>query len=164
MAARILGMGDVLGLIEEVEQKVDREKATALAGKLAKGKEFDLADFRAQIDEMKKMGGLKEMMGKLPGVAELPQEALNRVDDREFVRFGAIIDSMTPHERRFPAIIKASRRQRIARGSGTQVQDVNRLLKQFDQMQKMMKKISKKGGLAKLMRGMRANMPKGMRF
>jgi signal recognition particle subunit SRP54 len=164
MATRILGMGDVLGLIEQVEQKVDRDKATALAGKLARGKEFDLADFRAQIEEMRKMGGVKEMMGKLPGISDLPPGALNRVDDREFVRFGAIIDSMTPQERRFPAVIKASRRQRIARGSGTQVQDVNRLLKQFDQMQKMMKKITRKGGLAKLMRGMRANLPKGMRF
>ncbi|MGE0384722.1 MAG: signal recognition particle protein [Gammaproteobacteria bacterium] len=164
MASRILGMGDVLGLIEEVERKVDRDKAVALATKITKGKEFDLSDFRAQIDEMRKMGGLKEMMGKLPGMSELPPEVAGRIDDREMVKFAAMIDSMTPGERRYPDVIKASRKQRIARGSGTQIQDINRLLKQFGQMQKVMKKIGKKGGLAKLMRGMRANMPRGMRF
>ncbi len=164
MASRILGMGDVLGLIEDVEQKVDRDQAAALAQKLTRGKEFDLADFRAQLHEMRKMGGLKELMGKLPGVSELPAGVADRVNDRELVKFAAIIDSMTPGERRFPAILKASRKVRIAKGSGTEVQDINRLLKQFGQMQKMMKKIGQKGGLAKLMRGMKSNLPRGMRF
>lgn len=164
MAARILGMGDVLGLIEDVERKVDRDKAAALAKKIGKGTELDLQDFRAQIDEMRKMGGLKELVGKLPGMTELPAQVARQLDDRELVKFAAIIDSMTPHERQFPGVIKASRKQRIARGSGTQVQDVNRLLKQFTQMQKVMKKMSKKGGMAKLMRGMQAHMGRRMRF
>ncbi|MCC7411237.1 MAG: signal recognition particle protein [Gammaproteobacteria bacterium] len=164
MAARILGMGDVLGLIEDVERKVDHDKAAALATKIGKGRDFDLEDFRTQLDEMRNMGGLKELVGKLPGMNELPAQVANQLNDRELVKFAAIIDSMTAQERRFPAVVKASRKQRIARGSGTEIQDVNRLLKQFGHMQKMMKKISKKGGLAKLMRGMRANMPRGVRF
>jgi len=164
MASRILGMGDVLGLIEEVESKVDRDKATELAHKLKRGKEFNLEDFRAQIDEMRKMGGLEGLVGKLPGMSELPAQVAGQVNDGELVRFAAIIDSMTPHERRFPAVVKASRKQRIARGSGTQVQDVNRLLKQFGQMQKVMKKMSKKGGLARMMRGLQGNMMRGARF
>ena len=161
MASRILGMGDVLSLIEEVEQKVDKDKAAKVADKLAKGKGFDLSDFRDQLEQMKNMGGLTSLMSKLPGVAELPEQVKNRVNDRDMVRLAAIIDSMTPNERRFPAIIKASRKQRIAAGSGTQVQDVNRLLKQFENMQRMMKKVSKKGGLQALMRGMRGQFPPG---
>jgi len=164
VASRILGMGDVLSLIEEVEQKVDREQAAKVAAKLSKGKGFDLADFREQIEQMKNMGGLSALMGKLPGTAELPEHVKSRVNDREMVRLAAIIDSMTPQERQFPAIIKASRKKRIADGSGSQVQDVNRLLKQFDQMQRMMKKVSKKGGLQALMRGMQGRMPPGMPF
>ncbi|MBI2802280.1 MAG: signal recognition particle protein [Gammaproteobacteria bacterium] len=164
IASRILGMGDVLSLIEEVEQKVDRDQAAKVAAKLSKGKGFDLQDFREQIDQMKNMGGLSALMGKLPGVAELPAHVKDRVNDKEFSKLGAIIDSMTPQERRFPAVIKASRKRRIADGSGNQVQDVNRLLKQFDQMQRMMKKVSKKGGLQALMRGMQGRLPPGMPF
>jgi signal recognition particle subunit SRP54 len=161
MASRILGMGDVLSLIEEVEQKVDKEKAAKVAEKLATGKGFDLADFREQLEQMKNMGGLASLMSKLPGVAELPDQVKNRVNDKEMVKLAAIIDSMTPRERKFPAILKASRKVRIAKGSGTQVQDVNRLLKQFENMQRMMKKVSKKGGLQALMRGMRSQRPPG---
>ncbi len=164
IASRILGMGDVLSLIEEVEQKVDRDQAAKVAAKLSKGKGFDLQDFREQIDQMKNMGGLSALMSKLPGVAELPAQVKDRVNDKEFSKLGAIIDSMTPQERRFPAVIKASRKRRIADGSGNQVQDVNRLLKQFDQMQRMMKKVSKKGGLQALMRGMQGRLPPGMPF
>jgi signal recognition particle subunit SRP54 len=161
MASRILGMGDVLSLIEEVEQKVDKQKAAKVAEKLATGKGFDLADFREQLEQMKNMGGLASLMSKLPGVAELPDQVKNRVNDKEMVKLAAIIDSMTPRERKFPAILKASRKVRIAKGSGTLVQDVNRLLKQFENMQRMMKKVSKKGGLQALMRGMRTQMPPG---
>ena len=161
MASRILGMGDVLTLIEEVEQKVDKDKAARVAEKITKGKGFDLSDFREQIDQMRNMGGLTALMSKLPGMGELPEHVKNRANDKEMMRLAAIIDSMTPQERRFPAVIKASRKQRIAAGSGTQVQDVNRLLKQFENVQRMMKKVSKKGGLQALMRGMRGQMPPG---
>ena len=161
LASRILGMGDVLSLIEEVEQKVDQEKALKVAEKLKKGKGFDLQDFRDQLDQMRNMGGMSALLGKLPGMTNLPDNVKNQVNDRELVRLTAIIDSMTPHERQFPAAIKASRKKRIASGSGTHVQDVNKLLKQFDQMQRMMKKMTKKGGLKNLMRGMRGQMPPG---
>jgi len=164
MASRILGMGDVLSLIEEVEQKVDREQALKVAEKLKKGKGFDLEDFRDQMKQMQNMGGLQGLMAKMPGMADLPPEAMNQVNDREVVKLVAIIDSMTPQERRFPAVIKASRKKRIAAGSGTEVQDVNRLLKQFTQMQKMMKKLSKKGGMKNMMRGLSGRLPPGMRF
>lgn len=161
MASRILGMGDVLSLIEEVEQKVDHDKAAKVAKKLQKGKGFDLQDFRDQLDQMNNMGGMSTLLGKLPGMTNLPDNVRDQVNDKEMMRLAAIIDSMTPHERRFPAVIKASRKRRIASGSGTRVQDVNKLLKQFDQMQKMMKKLSKKGGLKNMMRGMRGQMPPG---
>ena len=161
VASRILGMGDVLTLIEEVEQKVDQEKALKVAEKLKKGKGFDLQDFREQIDQMRNMGGLQALLGKLPGMSNLPDQVKSQVNDKELTKLAAMIDSMTPQEREFPAIIKASRKVRIANGSGTQVQDVNKLLKQFLQMQKMMKKMSKKGALKNLMRGMRGQMPPG---
>ncbi len=164
VASRILGMGDVLSLIEEVEQKVDRDQAAKVAAKLSKGKGFDLQDFRDQLEQMRNMGGLSALMGKLPGTAELPEHVKNRVNDGELVRLAAIIDSMTRQERQFPAVLKASRKKRVADGSGTQVQDVNRLLKQFDQMQRMMKKVSKKGGMQSLMRGLKGRMPPGMPF
>ena len=164
VASRILGMGDVLSLIEEVEQKVDRDQAAKIAQKLSKGKGFDLQDFRDQLEQMRNMGGLTALMGKLPGTAELPDHVKNRVNDKELVRLAAIIDSMTRQEKLFPAVLKASRKKRIADGSGTQVQDVNRLLKQFDQMQRMMKKVSKKGGLQSLMRGLQGRMPPGIPF
>jgi signal recognition particle subunit SRP54 len=164
IASRILGMGDVLGLIEEVERKVDREQATRLATKLKKGRGFDLTDFRDQLRQMRSMGGLGELLDRLPGMATLPAGVKEQVNDRELVRLTAIIDSMTPHERRHPGVINGSRRKRIAAGSGTQVQDVNRLLKQFDQMQKLMKRVTKKGGLAGLMRGLKGRLPPGPPF
>ena len=164
IATRILGMGDVLGLIEEVEKKVDREKAKKLAGKIKKGQGFSLVDFRDQLQQMRGMGGISSLMDKLPGVQGLPAGMAAKVNDRELVRLEAIIDSMTPMERDKPAIINGSRKKRIASGSGTQVQDVNRLLKQFSQMQKMMKRFSKKGGMAKMLRGFGNKLPPGMRF
>lgn len=163
VASRILGMGDVLSLVEEAERKVDKEKAAKLAAKLGKGKRFDLEDFHDQLEQMIGMGGLGSLMEKLPGIGQLPKEVRNKVDDRDMHRMLAIIRSMTPGERQFPDIIKGSRRRRIAAGSGTQVQDVNRLLKQFTQMQKMMKKMSK-GGIKNMMRGMKGRMPQGFPF
>lgn len=164
VASRILGMGDVLSLIEEVEQKTDREKAEKFAKKLKRGKGFNLADFREQLQQMRSMGGLGGLMDKLPGMGNMPQAAMQQVNDKQFMRLEAIIDSMTPQERVNPGIINGSRKKRIASGSGTQIQDVNRLLKQFNQMQKMMKKMSKKGGMAKMMRGMGGRLPPGMGF
>ena len=163
VASRILGMGDVLSLVEEAERKVDKTKAAKLAKKLHKGKRFDLEDFHDQLEQMMGMGGLGSLMDKLPGVGQLPQNVRDQVNDRDMHRMLAIIRSMTSQERRFPDIIKGSRRRRIAAGSGTQVQDVNRLLKQFMQMQKMMKKMSK-GGMKNMMRGMKGRMPQGFPF
>jgi len=163
VASRILGMGDVLSLVEEAQRKVDKETAAKLAGKLQKGKRFDLSDFHDQLEQMLGMGGLGSLIDKLPGVGQLPQSVRDQVNDREMHRMLAIIRSMTPQERRFPDIIKGSRRKRIAAGSGTQVQDVNRLLKQFMQMQKMMKKMSK-GGMKNMMRGLKGRMPQGFPF
>ncbi|MCW8828880.1 MAG: signal recognition particle protein [Gammaproteobacteria bacterium] len=165
LASRILDMGDVLSLVEEVEGKVDRKKAEQLASKLKKGKGFDLEDFRDQLQQLQSLGGVGSLMDKLPGMANIPDAAKSQVNDKEFKRLEAIINSMTPGERRRPETIKGSRKRRIANGSGTQVQDVNRLLKQFTQMQKMMKKM-KKGGMAKMMRGLKGGgggMP-GMPF
>ncbi len=163
VASRILGMGDVLSLVEEAQQKVDHEKAARLAQKIHKGKGFDLEDFREQMQQMLGMGGMAGMMDKLPGMGNLPKGVKEQVNDREIHRMVAVINSMTQQERRHPDIIKASRRKRIAAGSGTQVQDVNRLLKQFAQMQKMMKKMSK-GGMAKMLRGLKGRMPPGLPF
>jgi len=162
MASRILGMGDMLSLIEEVEQKVDKKKAEKLAKKISKGKGFDLEDFREQLRQMKNMGGLSGLMEKLPGMGNISQAAKGQVNDKELTRLEAMINSMTPKERQFPAIIKGSRKRRIASGSGTRIQDINRLLKQFTQMQKMMKRMGK-GGLKGKMRGM-GNMMKGGGF
>jgi len=163
LASRILDMGDVLTLVEEVQSKVDQEKAQKLAAKLKKGKGFDLEDFRDQLQQLQNLGGIGALMDKLPGMANVPEAAKNQVNDKEFKRLEAIINSMTPHERRHPDLIKGSRKRRIASGSGTQVQDVNRLLKQFTQMQKMMKKMSK-GGMSKMLRGLKGRMPPGMPF
>jgi signal recognition particle subunit SRP54 len=160
MASRILGMGDVLSLIEEVEQKVDKAEAERLAKKVSKGKGFDLEDFRSQLRQMQNMGGIASLLDKMPGMSGMSQQMKNKVDDKQFARLEAMINSMTPHERRFPKVINGSRKKRIAAGSGTQIQDVNRLLKQFTQMQKMMKKMSK-GGMKKMMRGMKGQMPPG---
>ena len=161
IASRILGMGDVLSLIEEMERNVDKEKATKLAQKVQKGKGFDLEDFREQLVQMRNMGGMMSMLDKLPGVAGLPENVKGQLDDKLTVRMEAIINSMTPAERRNPDIIKGSRKKRIASGSGTEIQDVNRMLKQFDQMQKMMKKMAGKGGLRKMMSGMKNMLPPG---
>ena len=151
VASRILGMGDVVGLVEEVQRSVDEEKARKISQKLKKGKGFDLEDFRDQLFEVEKMGGLGGLMDKIPGMSALPQAARAQMGGGETNRLIAMINSMTPGERAFPAVIKGSRKRRIAAGSGTQVQEVNRLLKQFTQMQKMMKKMKGKGGMAKLM-------------
>jgi len=161
IASRILGMGDVLSLIEEVEQKVDRKKAEQLAKKVKSGKGFDLEDFRDQLVQMKSMGGMMGLMDKLPGMGNMSAQIKDQVNDKMTNQMEAIINSMTKGERQRPDIIKGSRKRRIATGSGTQIQDVNRLLKQFTQMQKMMKKMSGKGGMQKMMRGMKGMMPPG---
>ena len=163
VASRILGMGDVLSLVEEAQRTIDQDEAQKLATKFKKGKGFDLEDFRGQIQQMKKMGGISSMLDKMPGMGNLTPEVKDQVNDKEIRRLEAIINSMTPQERRKPDIIKGSRKRRIANGSGVQVQDVNRLLKQFTQMQKMMKKMQK-GGMKKLMRAMKGKMPPGMPF
>jgi signal recognition particle subunit SRP54 len=162
IASRILGMGDVLSLIEELEQKVDREQAAKVAAKVMKGQGFSLTDFRDQLVQMRNMGGMMSMLDKLPGMKNLPDGAKDQLNNKQFVKMEAIINSMTPKEREFPDLIKGSRKKRIAAGSGTQVQDVNQLLKQFSQMQKMMKQMSGKGGLMKMMRGLGGKLPPGM--
>lgn len=162
MASRILGMGDVLSLIEEAKKGIDEQQAVAFAKKLKSGKDFDLNDFKEQIAQMRKMGGLSSMMDKLP--AQFAQAASQMPvggEEKAIGRVEGIINSMTPAERSKPELIKASRKRRIAMGAGVQVQEVNRLLKQFEQTQKMMKQFSK-GGIAKLMRGMKGMLP-GMR-
>ena len=162
IASRILGMGDVLSLIEEAEQKLDKKKAEKLANKIKKGKGFDLEDFRDQLQQMQNMGGVSGMLEKLPGMSNLAQAAATaNVDTKMFKRMEVIIDSMTPLERRKPDLLNGSRKRRITDGSGTQIQDLNRLLKQHKQMSKMMKKMGKKGGMANLMRGMGGMMPPG---
>jgi signal recognition particle subunit SRP54 len=162
MASRILGMGDVLGLIEEAQRGVDQEKAKEFAQKLKTGKGFDLNDFKEQIGQMRKMGGMAGLLDKLPAqFAQAAQQAGSQVEDKAVRRLEGIINSMTPLERVKPELIKASRKRRIATGAGVQVQEVNRLLNQFEQTQKMMKQFSK-GGLQKMMRGMKGVLP-GMR-
>ncbi|MHB8347797.1 MAG: signal recognition particle protein [Acidiferrobacterales bacterium] len=158
MASRILGMGDVLSLVEQAQQSVDQEQARKLAQKITKGKRFDLEDFRDQLQQMEKMGGIASLIDKLPGVAGIPEAAKAQMDDRQTRRLIAIINSMTPQERRFPDIIRGSRKRRISAGSGAPVQEINRLLKQFGEMQKMMKRLGK-GGLGKMMRGMKGRLP-----
>jgi len=160
MASRILGMGDVLSLVEDVQRKVDHKKAEKLVKKLHKGKGFDLDDFKEQMEQMANMGGLGAMMDKLPGMGNVPDHVKNQVNDKEVGRTIAIINSMTAQEKQFPAVIKGSRKRRIAAGSGTQVQEINKLLKQFAQMQKMMKKM-KGGGMAKMMKGLKGKLPGG---
>ena len=157
MASRILGMGDVLTLIEEAQKNVDLEEAKKLAKKVKSGKGFDLTDFKAQIGQMRKMGGIAGLMDKLP--AELARAAQGAsVDERRIGRIEGIIDSMTPQERAKPEILKASRKRRIAAGAGVTVQEVNQLLNQFEQTQKMMKMVAK-GGMQKMMRGMKGMLP-----
>jgi signal recognition particle subunit SRP54 len=160
VASRILGMGDVLSLVEEVTSKVDQHKAAKLAKKLQKGEGFTLSDFKEQMEQMANMGGMAGLLDKLPGMGQMPDAVKAQVGDREVKKLIAIVNSMTAQERSFPAVIKGSRKKRIAAGSGTQVQDVNKLLKQFTQMQKVMKKM-KGGGMAKMMRGMQGKLPGG---
>jgi signal recognition particle subunit SRP54 len=160
VASRILGMGDVLSLVEEVSRKVDQKEAEKLAKKVMQGQGFTLQDFKEQIEQMNKLGGMGAMMDKLPGMGQIPDAVKAQAGDKEMGKLVAIINSMTAHERAFPAVIKGSRKRRIAQGSGTQVQDVNKLLKQFTQMQKMMKKM-KGGGLSKMMRGLKGRMGPG---
>lgn len=151
VASRILGMGDVVSLVEDVQQKIDIKKAEKMAKKFQKGKGFDLEDFRDQFQQLKSMGGITSLMDKLPGMGGMQQKAMSQFDEKQFMRQEAIINSMTPQERRFPAVLNGSRKRRIAAGSGTNIQDINKLMKQFTQMQKMMKKM-KKGGMKNMMK------------
>ena len=162
VASRILGMGDILGLIEEVEQQADQAEALRLAKKLKRGKGFTLADFREQLRQMDNMGGIADLLDKIPGLPGGAAALKPELDQGQFIRLGAIIDSMTRQERMTPEIINGSRKRRIAAGSGARIQDVNKLLKQHRQMQKMMKKMSAKGGMARLMRGLGGGAPPGM--
>ncbi|MCC7200584.1 MAG: signal recognition particle protein [Gammaproteobacteria bacterium] len=159
VASRILGMGDVLSLVEQVQSKVDQEKAEKVARKLVEGKGFDFNDLREQLQQFQSMGGLASIMDKLP-TQMLPAAAAGKIDDRLIRRQIAIINSMTPRERRRPAVIDGSRKRRIAAGSGLQVQEVNRLLKQFTEMERVMKKM-KGGGLKKMLRGLGGRFPGG---
>lgn len=159
MASRILGMGDVLSLIEEAKKGLDEEKAMAFAKKLKSGKGFDLNDFKEQIGQMRKMGGMAALMDKMPAqIAQAAGQLPAGTEDKMIRRVEGIINSMTPAERAKPELIKASRKRRIAMGAGVQVQEVNRLLNQFEQTQKMMKQFTK-GGIGKLMRGMKGMLP-----
>ncbi|QEL56588.1 signal recognition particle protein [Chromobacterium paludis] len=160
IASRILGMGDVLSLIEEVQKGIDQKEAEAMAKKLKSGKGFDLEDFKAQMQQMKKMGGMSNLLEKMPGqIGQMAKGIQGAEAEKSMRRIEGIINSMTMEERRKPELIKASRKRRIAAGSGVTVQEVNRLLAQFEQMQKMMKQFSSKGGMMKMMRGMKGMMP-----
>ncbi len=160
VASRILGMGDVLTLVEDAQKNVDQAKAQKLAQKMKKGKSFNLEDFREQMEQMSSMGSVSSLIDKIPGMSGMSQAAKSQIDDSQIKRTIAIINSMTFKERQFPALIKGSRKKRIAAGSGVQVQEVNKLMKQFMQMQKMMKKVSK-GGMKGMMRAMQGKMPGG---
>lgn len=161
ISSRILGMQDVISLIEQAERTVDRKKSEQMAKKLKKGKPFDLEDFRTQLQQIQNMGGLGKIAAHIPGLPNLPTAAKTQEGDKNFNKLEAIINSMTPQERRFPQVINGSRKRRIAQGAGSQIQDVNRLLKQFEQMQKMMKKFSK-GGMHKMMNKVKHMLPPGM--
>lgn len=159
MASRILGMGDVLSLIEDVQKGIDQDEAAKMAKKLKSGKGFDLEDFKSQIQQMKKMGGMANLMEKMPGqIGQMAKGIQGAEAEKGVRRIEGIINSMTPQERHKPELIKANRKRRIAMGSGVSVQEVNRLLKQFEETQKMMKQLQK-GGLMKLMRGMKGMLP-----
>jgi len=163
VASRILGMGDVVSLVEDVQQKVDQDKAQKLAKKIKKGKNFNMTDLKSQLEQMINMGGMAGLMDKIPGAANMPKNVPGMGDDKAIHQMIAMINSMTPHERRFPDVIKNTRKRRIAAGSGTQVQDVNKLLKQHLQMKKMMKKFSKKGGMQRMMQGLKGGgLPPGL--
>lgn len=160
IASRILGMGDMLSLIEQAERSIDKEKADKLVKKVAKGQRFDLEDLRDQLQQMQNMGGLTSMLDKMPGMGNIAQVAQKADMTKQFKMMDAIINSMTPAERRNPDDLNGSRKRRITLGSGTQIQDLNRLLKQHKQMAKMMQKM-KGGGMAKMMRGLGGMMPPG---
>lgn len=161
IASRILGMGDVLSLVEQVERKVDHKKAQKFAKKMSKGTRFTLDDFKDQLEQIGNMGGLTGLMDKIPGMAQVPDAVKAKVNDKDTARMIAIVNSMTPKERRFPDLIRGSRKRRIANGSGTKLADVSKVLKQFTQMQRMMKKMSG-GGMQKMMKKMaKAGMPPG---
>ncbi|HTH43729.1 MAG TPA: signal recognition particle protein [Oxalicibacterium sp.] len=163
MADRILGMGDILALVEEARKGVDMDAAQDLAQKIKGGGKFDLNDFKSQLAQMKKMGGMANLMDKLPAQMQMAASGANMgMADKQVARMEGIINSMTPQERAKPDLIKASRKRRIATGAGVQVQEVNRMLAQFDQMQSMMKKL-KGGGMMKMMRSMKGMLPGGMR-
>ncbi|HEY3300776.1 MAG TPA: signal recognition particle protein [Methylophilaceae bacterium] len=162
MASRVLGMGDVLSLIEQAQKNVDMDEAKKLADKIKSGKSFDLDDFKAQMSQMRNMGGMASLMDKLPAqLSGMAGQMSGEAGDKAIRRIEGIINSMTPLERRKPELIKATRKRRIAMGAGVQVQEVNRLLNQFEETQKMMKMFSK-GGMAKMMRAMQGKFP-GMR-
>ena len=163
IASRILGMGDVVSLVEEAQRTFDHEKVEKLNRKIKKGQGFDLNDLRDQLEQMNKMGGISALLDKMPGMGQVPEALKSQASDRQTGQMVVIINSMTFQERRFPAIIKGSRKRRIAQGSGAQVQDVNRLLKQHQQMSKAMKKLSK-GGMKKMMRAMKGGFPGGLPF
>jgi len=156
LAGRILGMGDVLSLIEDVQKGIDEEEAAKMAKKLKSGKGFDLEDFKSQMQQMKKMGGMTSMLEKMPGeIGQLAKGVQGAEAEKSMRRIEGIINSMTMEERRKPELIKASRKRRIATGSGVSVQEVNKLLAQFEQMQKMMKMFSSKGGMFKMLKGLK---------
>jgi signal recognition particle subunit SRP54 len=157
VASRILDMGDVLSLVEQVEQQVDKDKAQKLAEKVAKGRKFDLNDMRDQLEQMQGMGGIHGLMDKLPGMGQIPDAVKNQVTGKEVPRMIAIIGSMTKKERRNPALLNGSRRARIAKGSGMTPADVNKLMKQYQQMEKMMGKLGR-GGMKGMMRGLQGMM------
>jgi signal recognition particle subunit SRP54 len=160
IASRILGMGDVLGLVEDAQRHFDESKAQKLADKLKKGSGFDLEDFRDQFRQVQQMGGMSSLLDKIPGMGNVSAGAMQQMDDKQLKRMEAIINSMTPKERRKPDILNGSRKRRIATGSGTQVQEVNRLLKQFDQIERMMKQM-RKGGMQKMLRQFKGQLPPG---
>ncbi len=162
IASRILGMGDVLSLIEEAQQKIDHKKAEKLALKVQKGQRFDLEDLRDQLQQMQNMGGMAGLLDKLPGMGQMAQIAQQDETTKQFKRMEAVINSMTPAERRNPDMLNGSRKRRITQGSGTELQDLNRLLKQHKQMAKMMKKLKGGKGLANMMRGISGQMPAGL--
>ena len=161
IANRIIGQGDMLSLIEETAKKVDQEKAAKLANKLKNKKSFDLEDFREQMQQVQNMGSIESLLEKLPGGAQMQAQMKNVNTAKEMGKVVAIINSMTPQERKFPDLIKASRKRRIAAGSGVQVQDVNKLMRQFETTRDMMKKVMS-GGMAKMMRGLAGRLPPGM--
>src|SRR5690606_17069734 len=157
VASRILDMGDVLSLVEQVEQQVDKDKAQKLAEKVAKGRKFDLNDMKDQLEQMQNMGGLSGLMDKLPGVGQIPDHVKAQVTGKEVPHMVAIINSMTAKERRNPTLLNGSRRKRIAAGAGMNPADVNKLMKQYQQMEKMMGKMGR-GGMKGMMRGLQGMM------